>query len=42
MVTSSLQSTCANGVQQTMDPLPMWYEPFEDSNVDVENTPFMR
>ena len=26
-------------IRRTMDPLPMWYEPFEDSNVDVEEFP---
>ncbi len=23
-------------IKRTMDPLPMWYEPFEDTNVDIE------
>ncbi|UWQ04729.1 molybdopterin oxidoreductase family protein [Aliiroseovarius crassostreae] len=26
-------------VRQTMDPLPIWYEPFEDGNVDIEEYP---
>lgn len=26
-------------IRRTMDPLPTWYEPFEDSNVDIEEYP---
>ncbi len=26
-------------LQRTMDPIPLWYEPFEDSNVDVNEFP---
>ncbi len=28
-----------NRIKQTMDPLPVWYEPFEDTNVDTEEYP---
>ncbi|MGH1576617.1 molybdopterin oxidoreductase family protein [Planktotalea sp.] len=26
-------------IKETMDPLPIWYEPFEDGNVDVDEYP---
>ncbi len=26
-------------IKRTMDPMPLWYEPFEDSNVDVNEFP---
>ncbi len=26
-------------IKRTMDPMPLWYEPFEDSNVDVKEFP---